>query len=78
MTGQNPAKGVVGGEGDLGEKEEEAEPHPWVPVACRERVGGDGSAEHGGRRRSALTEMALWWKMVDEKRSTSCARARRI
>ena len=44
MTGQNPAKGGVGGEGDLGEKEEEAEPHPWVPVARRERVGGGRSA----------------------------------
>ena len=39
MTGRNPVKGGVGGEGDLGEKEEEAEPHPWVPVARRERVG---------------------------------------
>ena len=28
LTGQNPAKGGIGGEGDLGEKEEEAEPHP--------------------------------------------------
>ena len=44
MTGQNLAKGVVGGEGDLGEKEEEAEPHAWVPVARRERVGGGRSA----------------------------------
>ena len=44
MTGQNPAKGGVGGEGDLGEKEEEAEPHAWVPVARRERVGGGRSA----------------------------------
>ena len=44
MTGQNPAKGGVGGEGDLGEKEEEAEPHPWVPVVRRERVGGGRAA----------------------------------
>ena len=44
MTGQNPVKGVVNGEGDLGEKEEESEPHDWVPVARRERLGGGQSA----------------------------------
>jgi len=44
LTGQNPVKGVVNGEGDLGEKEEESEPHDWVPVARRERLGGGQSA----------------------------------
>ena len=44
MTSQNPVKGGVDGEGDLGEKEEESEPHDWVPVARRERLGGGQSA----------------------------------
>ena len=43
-TSQNPVKGVIDGEGDLGEKEEEFEPHDWVPVAHRERLGGGRSA----------------------------------
>jgi len=39
-----PATPVTGGEGDVGELKEETEPHPLVPVARRERVGGGRSA----------------------------------
>ena len=43
-AGRNPATPVTGGEGDVGELKEETEPHPLVPVARRERVGGGRSA----------------------------------
>ena len=43
-----PATPVTGGEGDVGELKEETEPHPLVPVARRERVGGGRSAVDGG------------------------------
>ena len=39
-----PATPVTGGEGDVGELKEETKPHPLVPVARRERVGGGRSA----------------------------------
>ena len=45
-----PARRLAGGEGKVGEKDEELESYLWVAVARRERVGGGGSAERGGRR----------------------------
>ena len=45
-----PARRVAGGEGQVGEKGEELKSYLWVAVARRERVGGGGSAERGGRR----------------------------
>ena len=39
-----PATPVTGSEGGVGELEKENEPHPLVPVARRERVGGGRSA----------------------------------
>ena len=39
-----PATPVTGGEGDVGELKEETEPHPLVPVARWETIGGGRSA----------------------------------
>ena len=78
MTGQNLVKGVGGGEGDLGEKEEEAEPHALVPVACRERVGGGRSAVDSEMAAKALvgggTPVALGGEgRVGEHRCVVCS-----
>ena len=55
-----PARRVAGGEGQVGEKGEELESYLWVAVARRERVGGGGSAERGGRRRVWSGAVTLW------------------
>ena len=74
-----PARGVTGGEGDLGEKEEEAEPHPWVPVARRERVEGERAAVDSETAAKALVGGVLRWhwaamvEMVSTGRSVGCS-----
>ena len=40
-----PATRLAGGEGNVGENGEEAEPYPLVYLARRERAGEGGSAE---------------------------------
>ena len=42
-----PASRLAGGEGWVGENEEENEAHPWVPLVREEVAGGGGSAEDG-------------------------------
>ena len=49
-----PATPVTGGEGDVGQLKEETEPHPLVPVARRERVGGGRSAVDSEAAEEAL------------------------
>jgi hypothetical protein len=75
LTGQNPAKGGVGGEGDLGEKEEEAEPHPWVPVVRRERVGGGRAAMDSETAAKALVCGVLRWHWAAMVESVSTGRS---
>ena len=77
MTGRNPVKGGVGGEGDLGEKEEEAEPHPWVSVARRERDGGGRAAVDSETAAKALVGGVLQWWSEGGLRPESCAMSSR-
>jgi len=46
-----PARRVTGGEGKVGEKDEEFESYPWVVVGRAEVVGAGLSTARGGRRR---------------------------
>ena len=75
LTGQNPAKGGVGSEGDLGEKEEEAEPHPWVPVARWERVGGGRAVVDSETAVKALIGGVLRWHCTAMVESVSTGRS---
>jgi hypothetical protein len=45
-----PARRVAGGREKVGGNGEEVEPHLMVVLAHRERAGGGGSVERGGRR----------------------------
>jgi len=45
-----PVRRVTGGEGKVGEKDEELESYPWVVVGGAEVVRSGGSTETGGRR----------------------------
>ena len=66
-----PATRLAGGEGEFGGNGEEAEPHPLVYLARRERAREGGSAEVDDRRRRGSTVRVLRWMMVDEKQSES-------
>ena len=46
-----PARRVTGGEGKVGENDEELESYLWVVVGGAEVVRSGGSTERGGRRR---------------------------
>ena len=54
-----PVARLAGGEGWVGENEEENEVHPWVPLVREDVAGGGGSAEDGGHRQSAPMGTAL-------------------
>ena len=45
-----PVRRVTGGEGKVGEKDEELESYPWVVVGGAKVVRSGGSMERGGRR----------------------------
>ena len=49
-----PAARLAGGEGWVGENEEENEAHPWVPLVREEVAGGGGSAEDSEAAAQAL------------------------
>ena len=74
-----PATPVTGGEGDVGELKEETEPHPLVPVARRERVGGGRAAVDSETAAKALVGGVLRWhwaamvEMVSTGRSVGCS-----
>ena len=44
-----PVRRVTGGEGKVGEKDEELESYPWVVVGGAKVVRSGGSTETGGR-----------------------------
>jgi hypothetical protein len=67
-----PATVSAGGEGGVGEKDEQANSDLWVHLAHREKVGGGESTEECGRwRRSSSARVLLWlWARIVESVST--------
>ena len=59
MAGRNPAWGLTGGVGEVGEKLHSVERNPWIASVRAGTAGGGGATEQQLRRRGHAAPAAL-------------------
>ena len=72
-----PGEGLTGGEGRGVWELHGFKAHHWVVLGCGERLGGGGSTEQAGEKRSSTAARVIRWSRVEDKGLGSCAGSRR-
>ena len=68
-----PGEGLTGGEVRGVWELHRFKTHHWVVLGCGEGLGGGGSTEQAGRRRSSTAARVIRWSRVEDKGLGSCA-----